>query len=500
MPYLSKRGSVYYFRRVVPDDVQPAIGMREIMKSLRTKDRAEAIRFLPREMIASEALFAEARKAVALKAPVPPATSMSREAWEDQQWQDEQASAALFERDMEIERLEPVMVAIKAGTVPDASPDDIAMAGKLLALHEKDEATTDKEIALARLYTQFSASAISAAPADAEAPAGKGVYLDTDILEGWAAERKPEQRGKDMYERDAKLFNKMMGRKSVELISKADVMAYKRKLIEDGRSQVNVRDRLANLRTLLEHAAQSDMIPDNPAKAVRMRVTEKGAKREDWTVPELNTLLAGPVHAKRELPKGAMAGGQAAYWLPLLAIFMGARREELGQLLISDVRLEQYFDADSQPHEAWCINISDNEEAGNRVKNAASRRLVPLHPALIELGFIRYVQGLPAKCLQVFPDLKRSGAGKKLTDKWGQWFTSYRRTLGISDAKVFHGFRHTWKTQAGNSGLAERVSRQFQGHEGRDVADNYGAAPAMHVLVAAISTYRVPGFVLPEPV
>jgi hypothetical protein len=48
----------------------------------------------------------------------------------------------------------------------------------------------------------------------------------------------------------------MMGRKSVELITKADVMAYKRKLIADpARSQVNVRDRLAYLRPLLEWAA-----------------------------------------------------------------------------------------------------------------------------------------------------------------------------------------------------------------------------------------------------
>ncbi len=42
MSYLAKRGSVYYFRRIVPDDLRLALGKREIMLSLRTKDREEA--------------------------------------------------------------------------------------------------------------------------------------------------------------------------------------------------------------------------------------------------------------------------------------------------------------------------------------------------------------------------------------------------------------------------------------------------------------------------
>lgn len=53
-----------------------------------------------------------------------------------------------------------------------------------------------------------------------------GVFLDTDILDGWAAERKPSARGRAAYEASAKQFYSVMGRKSVELVTKADVMAY----------------------------------------------------------------------------------------------------------------------------------------------------------------------------------------------------------------------------------------------------------------------------------
>ncbi len=507
MSYLAKRGSMYYFRRVVPDDLRPVLAKAEIMKSLRTKDREEAKRLIPLEIIQSDALFAEARKSLATPAPKPAAQiERERRRWEYEQEQAEFVSDAIFAADMELAELGPVMDALSAGIEPDAPMADIAKAGLLLARDAKEE------IAIARLQGEAQARAMlekgRASESQNQAVEYQGnpgaakrfsLFLDTDILDGWAAERKPEQKTKDAYGATAALFNSLMGRKSATLITKADCLAFKQKLLDDGRSQYNAWDKLGKLRTLLEWAAQNDKISENPARDVRMRVTERGDKREDWTVAELNRLLAGPVHAKREIPKTAMAGGEAAYWLPLLAIFSGARREELGQLLVSDVRLEHYYDDCSKQHEAWFINITDNEDAGNRVKNYSSRRLVPLHPKLIELGFVSYVQSLPDKQGQIFPLLKRTGAGLKLTDKFGQWFTTYRRSLGISDKKVFHGFRHTWKTQAVDAGIAERVCRQFQGHEGKDVADKYGGAPSLRTLVEAISTYRIPGLEVPNP-
>ncbi|MCU6454914.1 site-specific integrase [Sphingomonas sp. A2-49] len=448
---------------------------------------------------------AERDKAAAEPAPViapKPASQIERERkrWEAEQLQAELVADDLFASDSEIERLEPIMDALAAGIETDASPADVARAGKLLVGHERENAGALIASMQARYGKPARASesrnqAVEYNP-NATANEGKGKYLDTDILDGWAAERKPSPRGKDAYWRDAKLFNSMMGRKSVELITKADVMAYKRKLIADpARSQVNVRDRLAYLRTLLEWAAQEDIVPVNVARDVKMAVTERGEKRKDFSTDDLNALFAGPVHAKGERPKGGY--GEAVYWLPLLALFMGARREEIGQLRVHDVKPVAYIDDDDKRQEVWCIDITDtpdDDALPNQIKNEASNRLVPLHPKLIELGFIDYVQKLPDQTGRVFPGLKAVGIGKKLTDKVGQWFSRYKRDCGIEDkAKVFHSFRHTWKTHAVDAGIPERVCRQFQGHEGKDAADKYGAAPSMRVMVAAIASYRVPG-------
>ncbi|KQN90537.1 hypothetical protein ASE95_13795 [Sphingomonas sp. Leaf231] len=502
----------------IPADLRPFMaGKREIKRSLGLKDREAAKALIPDMTKTAHALLKQAERDKSAAKPAPAIRRKSagqiereRRQWEYDQLQAELVADASFAADMEAEKLAPIMDALAAGSEPDAAPAEIARAARLQILAERENAELDRNALLASVVERYGKNARASAiqnqaveySPDADTGEGKGIYLDTDILDGWAAERKPSPRGKDAYWRDAKLFNSMMGRKSVELITKADVMAYKRKLIADpARSQVNVRDRLAYLRTLLEWAAQEDIIPVNVARDVKMAVNERGEKRKDFSTDDLNALFAGPVHAEGERPKGGY--GEAVYWLPLIALFMGARREEIGQLRVQDVKLEAYIDDDEKRQEVWCIDITDtpdNAALPNQIKNEASNRLVPLHPKLIELGFVDYVRKLPDQAGRVFPGLKAVGIGKKLTDKIGQWFSRYKQEVGIEDrAKVFHSFRHTWKTHAVDAGISERVCRQFQGHEGKDAADKYGTAPSMRVMVAAIASYRVPGLVIADP-
>jgi integrase len=74
--------------------------------------------------------------------------------------------------------------------------------------------------------------------------------------------------------------------------------------------------------------------------------------------------------------------GEAAFSLPLLGLWTGCRLEELGQALVVDVQA-----ADGVHY----LNISDLGE-GKSVKTAGSRRPVPMHPELIRLGFLRYIE------------------------------------------------------------------------------------------------------------
>ena len=68
----------------------------------------------------------------------------------------------------------------------------------------------------------------------------------------------------------------------------------------------------------------------------------------------------------------------------LCLAYSGARREELAQLLISDIKQDQ--------EGVWYFDITPDEERGTRVKNEASKRRTPLHSHLIQSGFLSYVE------------------------------------------------------------------------------------------------------------
>ncbi|MFK3906674.1 hypothetical protein ACI2KD_01230 [Pseudomonas monteilii] len=90
--------------------------------------------------------------------------------------------------------------------------------------------------------------------------------------------------------------------------------------------------------------------------------------------------------------------GQAMYWLPLLMAYSGARREEVAQLLVSDV-------GQCPDTGIWFTDFKPGD--GKSVKTSSSRRRIPLYDDLLELGFVAYVQALPGSG-RVFPKLKES--------------------------------------------------------------------------------------------
>jgi integrase len=101
---------------------------------------------------------------------------------------------------------------------------------------------------------------------------------------------------------------------------------------------------------------------------------------EPFNAAELSLLFTSPIYAEGERPIGGR--GDAAYWLPVLSLYTGARRTELAQLTLDDVK--------RSPDGIWFIDITAAGE-GRSVKNPGSERSVPVHEKLIDLGFIRYL-------------------------------------------------------------------------------------------------------------
>ena len=81
-----------------------------------------------------------------------------------------------------------------------------------------------------------------------------------------------------------------------------------------------------------------------------------------------------------------------------MSLNSGARMNELCQLLVDDI---QYVDSH------WVFNITQENDTEKHLKNKGSKRMVPVHPVLIELGILdHYQQMKEQKEKWLFPEIK----------------------------------------------------------------------------------------------
>lgn len=498
---LIRRGARYYIRRRVPLHlVEHFDGKKEVVEALGTSDPKVARKLLPLRWSAIEERFdaADAQIAAAAQPETP------------------------------IREISPTVIALLNLDRFRVERDEAAQRGELAAftrmkrdtlrllqamLDGEAEPTRDlREIegmrnALKALLDGENAFAISAArkarediaEAEAERAAEADALSFDALVDRWAKERRREGKSLDTHKAVVRQFIALVGEMPVAKVAKRDVLTFKDKLLEAGNTPANVNVKLTRLRTLLNYAFDNDLITTQPAKGVEVLDPDaERNKRRPFDSAALAAIFGSPVYAKDVRP--TQGRGEAAYWLPLLALYTGARMEELGQLRAVDVRRETYPDADDNEQSAWFIHVTEDDEDDLKLKNAGSERVIPLHPVLEQLGFTRFVEAAKAGGqARLFPDLRPNKYGR-LTAKWGEWFSEYKRGVcGVTDKRmVFHSFRHTFADH-GRGRMVEGVKRQIMGHSSGDVADDYGTGFPIWQLVEEMRKYRVPGFSPPPP-
>lgn len=176
-------------------------------------------------------------------------------------------------------------------------------------------------------------------------------------------------------------------------------------------------------------------------------------------------------------------------WGPLVGLFTGARLNEIAQMHLDDIRQEEGV---------WLFDL--NEEDGNkRLKNAASRRTVPIHSKLIELGLLEYVQTLRKQGeTKLFPEFTyddKNGWGRAL----GRWFNeTFLVKLDMKSKElVFHCLRHTVVTHLLREGVEQSIVQAIVGHARDGVTQNnyFKMGYTIHQKSAALE--RLP-FAIPE--
>ena len=222
-----------------------------------------------------------------------------------------------------------------------------------------------------------------------------------------------------------------------------------------------------------------------PTALRRKKAKRSRADRLAFTEGQLRRIFGAPTWtgcanvARRHEPGGKIIR-DGLYWLPLVAAYTGARREEIAGLTVNDLHEEGGV---------WCFRFDENEE--RTVKTDSSIRKVPVHPHLIELGILdlRHGEG------RLFPGLYRKSPKSRLGDciyyNWRKVMTERLRPEEL-DRRCFHSFRHTVVDQLGKmKGVRDRVIKDILGHTPTSITDRvYGSDSEPAEMLEAIQ--RIP--------
>lgn len=144
--------------------------------------------------------------------------------------------------------------------------------------------------------------------------------------------------------------------------------------------------------------------------------------------------------------------------------------------------------------DVWIFDVNE-EGDGKQLKTVASRRLVPVHSRLIDLGLLQFVEGHPEGFL--WPSDTRSNANpiRGDMDKLSKLLARKLRAAGIIDPKKTgaHSFRHTVAKKLKNAAVPEYQIADLIGHEDDSMTTGrYGKATNVPRLKEAIEMLAFP--------
>lgn len=211
---------------------------------------------------------------------------------------------------------------------------------------------------------------------------------------------------------------------------------------------------LSHYQTFLSWAVQQGYAETNVFDGLRFRVPkrDKQDRRDPFSADQLRVLFD-----HLTLNPDGLVPKDDHKWVTLIAVFTGARLNEVAQLTHDDVRLID---------DVWCIAFTSEDESGKRLKTSASKRLVPIHDTLVDLGLLTFVMERRSQhSSRLFNSLSyddQNGYGRNV----GRWFNeSLLVKLGFKTRKlVFHSLRHSMNTQLAQKDVPDHLQKAVLGH------------------------------------
>jgi integrase len=517
-PFKDPRTGVYYFRKVVPKLLKDRLGKTEIKVSLGTKDSQEAVIKFYEETIRCEKLFDNAKDGFTLSnkkakelagswltsALIADDIRRSEENPEDPNYNNNQHT--YYEGLLSV--LNDAVEGYAYGEVKQEFDEIIRINGLPLQKESSEFYLLANELLLAKIryyhildkrhlgdYSDKVDDVLSEYPNPLE---GMGhVQTIKGLFKDFSKRSAKSKSTISTYENAVNLFMELHHDCDASGITRPMVREYKDALlqvprlrsglnhlslpelvkyaqennIDDYISPSTVNKNIKAISAILSWSEKNGYFDEctnwsNPATGVRADDSKRDA-RLPFDDEDIDSIFDDEYNSLTS----------AKFWVPLISLCSGARLEEIGQLLVSDIMKDEEYDF-------WYMDINDKD--GKSVKNKSSIRLIPIHQKIIDLGFLEFV----GESGRVFQELKRNKQDK-LTAGLSKWFGGYKKRKGItSKQKTFHSFRHLFKDIVRSQIANEELSDAITGHSNPSIGRQYGLGFRLSVLNDQMQTLK----------
>ena len=280
---------------------------------------------------------------------------------------------------------------------------------------------------------------------------------------------------RSVYNIPKKWKERYKGQKLSDLLSKKN---------DDAISLSSVKKYLRIFKEFMIFCKDNRYIPDSFQGDIKITKRKEVISIEPFTKDELKKIFDPLTY-----PRVMDIKYSYRYWIPLIALYSGMRLNEICQLYLDDIKVNKGV---------WHFDISD-ERKDQHIKNSQSKRLVPIHSKLLELGIIEYANKVREVKVnnkhqdRLFYQLNYSVKNHYI-QAISQWFGRYLKKIGIdSRSKVFHSFRHTVKPYLRDAGISKEYQNLLCGWIGDDEGERtYGGNVSIKKLYSELSKLKYP--------
>ena len=242
---------------------------------------------------------------------------------------------------------------------------------------------------------------------------------------------------------------------------------------------------------LFSVAVKDEMLEKNPfsgfdySRFAMKEGVENEEERDPFSLEQLKQIFSQDegLFSAAVIKTSGGGGYHTRVWMPLLALYSGARIDEIGRLTVADISQE------TLPY----LHI-------RRAKNQSSVREVPIHPKLVELGFLDYVDAIDKSGHEsLWPLLRTESDTSSPSETMGKWFNRFiHEKLKMPSTVVFHSFRHCFKDMCRDAMIPRDIHQALTGHAKQTVGDTYGKGYSLEVKLRQMSNIKL-NLDIPKP-